>query len=92
MIQFMVSKDEQEILADIEDIGYGELYDVRLSAENSLDTAQQVSEQTARFLRFMRSKRSIARLIIHDSEPSMAEYVGWAQSKKRLCLRKKKFS
>ncbi len=90
MVQCVVSEKEAKILEDIEDVGFGEIYDVL--ADEGLRTKRVFTTiETERFFRQLRKIKKFTRVIIHDSMPTLAEYRDQTPNG-RECLRKVKFT
>ena len=85
----VISETERDLLEAIEEVGYGELYDIRAGEDRPL-IERPLSERQMAFIRDLRRKTRFNRLIIHDSEPAMAEIDGETSNRLR-CLKKIKY-
>jgi hypothetical protein len=93
LISLAVSKAEAELLDDIAEIGYGELYGVEAiggSLEGEVGSLRRISPRAVAFLKALRRGERFDKVIIHDGEPVMAESEGTTRSG-RGCLAKTKF-
>ena len=57
----------------IDEIGYGEIYNVWLDGEVSIRIAE-VSEEKRNFILALRKAKQYNKVVIHDGEPVGAEY------------------
>jgi hypothetical protein len=88
MLRLLITEEEQKLLQDIEDVAFGELFGVQLQQQPASDFAH-LSDKAGAMIRFLRSGKRV-KLIVHDSEPSMAEYITRAPSG-RWCKKRIKF-
>jgi hypothetical protein len=89
MIPLAVTRYEQELLEDIEEIAYGELYNVQVERETPTKVIE-LPERFARLLKEIRRGKQFVKLVIHESEPTIGEY--WSiTGHGRKCLVKIKF-
>jgi len=70
-ISMRISAVEAEILDDIEEIGFGELYDIGTS-EGSLSLLRALSFRQQQFICILRRERHFDKIVIHESEPQYA--------------------
>jgi hypothetical protein len=89
MLRYSVSANEMELLGDIEDVAFGEIFSVSLETQKPTRVID-VSEKAVTMIKLLRRGAICTRLVIHDSEPSMAEIEAKAPSGRR-CLKKIKF-
>lgn len=89
MVNLNITATEWEILQDIKEIGYGELYNL-VSINGPKDVNVDVTEKTAGFIKYFRRQEVIRLLIIHDSEPALAE-IDTLTEHGRGCSKKHKF-
>jgi hypothetical protein len=89
VLRLSVSAKELEILEDIEDVGYGELYDVRAGETRPIKVVS-VSERAQNFIKALRREKHFPLVVIHDSEPATAEYPSKTPNG-RACKRKIRF-
>ncbi len=90
MLRCTVSEIESKILEDIEEIGFGELYDLKLDRDFRPTLVMNVSPKTETFLKTLRRTGFAAKVIVHDGEPSILEYLDITRNG-RPCLRRIKF-
>ena len=89
MVKLVISETEKDILAAIEEVGYGEIYEVHAGGDKPL-IERTLTDREMSFIRNLRRKTLFNKLIIHDSEPTMAEIDGETFNRLR-CLKKIKF-
>lgn len=89
LITLDVSSAELKLITDIQDLGYGEIYNVKVERVPAMH-AFPASERFRALLKFLRQGNLIGKLIIHDSEPTLAEQAG-TTTNGRACLIKTKF-
>ena len=90
MIRYSATRHELALVEDIEEIGFGELYNLRYDKDEQPMRVVEITERTKLFLKFMRQLEAANRLIIHDSEPSLLEYRAITRHGHE-CLKKMKF-
>lgn len=90
MISYPATKHEVMLVEDIEEVGFGELYNIRYDKNERPTQMIEVSEKTRLFLKFIRNLGEANRLIVHDSEPSILEYRTKTKNGNK-CLKKMKF-
>lgn len=88
MVSYCASANELELLDDIEEVAYGEIYDVKHTAGEPATTVQ-VSEKTRNFFKILKDTGHVTKVVIHDGEPTMAEFFGVTPSGLQ-CLKKMK--
>jgi hypothetical protein len=89
MLPYAVTENERSILEDIDEIGHGELYDLR-HVDQLPEKLIDVSKKFVRFFRILKSIKQASKLIIHNGEPSVLEYRTTTTSGRR-CLKRIKF-
>ena len=72
MLKLVLNEAELQLVDLFEAIGYGEIYDVRLTTEPGL-TPRDVSDRTARCIRQLRKLGHVNKIVVHDSEPAYLE-------------------
>lgn len=92
VLNLPVSYIEKQVLEAIEEIGYGELYDIQRDPAGYRNARfpVEISPKTANFIRFIRQGLGPCKVIVHDSEPTAAEYEDKTKSGIR-CLKKIRF-
>jgi len=86
MIRYYASQEEISILADIEEVGYGEIYAIE-NPDCAAKTLIEISPQKKNLLEALKRIGKISRLIVHDSEPASIEYRTITENG-RKCLKK----
>lgn len=89
MLRLAITPYEQGLLDDIEEIGYGELYGVKSDDK----TPSRMIDSSDRYMHFIRELRKLgefAKVVIHDSEPTLAEFPSTTKNG-RHCLKRIKF-
>jgi hypothetical protein len=89
MITFLANDDEASLVEDIEEVGYGELYNL-IYAPRPATISIEITQKTKDFLASLRIIGSANRLVVHDSEPALLEYRGITGHGRR-CMKKMKF-
>ena len=89
MISFTLSAHERMLLNEIEEVAYGELFDIHYKDEE-IDTSLEVSLKCKSFIQTLRKRKRITRIIIHDCEPVIAE-IECNTTSGLKCLQKIKF-
>jgi hypothetical protein len=89
VITYAATENERSILDDIEEVGYGELYDIEHSDQQP-EKVVQVSQKILKFFRTLKSIKQVSKLIIFDGEPSILE-VRTKTENGRRCLKRIKF-
>ncbi len=84
-----ISAHEVTFLEDIEDIGFGELYDVSLVDEPNI-IEMELSPRQRSFIVTLRREKFFDKVMIHDSSPQYAVQVGMTNNG-RECQFKFKF-
>ncbi len=88
VIRYLATEDEISLLGDIDEIGYGELYNVERLPQPHFKIIE-ITEQIKRLFEILKKVKKVNRLIIHDGEPTMIEYRGMTGGGRR-CLKKMK--
>jgi hypothetical protein len=89
MLRLAVSNYEQDLLNDIQEVGYGELYQV--VKDDALPVKMvDISERSLHFIRELRRLEEFEKVTIHDSEPTIAEFTALTENH-RSCLKRIKF-
>lgn len=89
LVNFNVTCGELEIIEDIKAISYGEIYSL-VDQPGNRDINTDVTEKTRSFILYLREKKFIEKLIIHDREPALSE-IGTKTANGRECMIKRKF-
>jgi len=89
MINLLLSTSEAAILDDIEEVGFGELIDV-LAETGTPCRKLTVDVKKAAFITALRRVKRFNKVIVHDSEPTAAEYFTVTENG-RKCLKKMRF-
>jgi hypothetical protein len=90
VLNYTVTSYERNLIECIEEIGYGEIYAIKRPPKALLQLYEvEISEKTADFLKLVRQGQAFDRVVVHDSEPSIAEYE--RHSCGFRCLQKIKF-
>jgi len=84
-----VSSEEAAILDDIEDVAFGEIYNLR-SEQKGPFKPFLLSPEAANFITELRA-HPIDKVVIHQSEPTLIEYTDTTPNGHR-CLRRKKLN
>lgn len=87
MIKYSATEDEISLLDDVDEVGYGEIYNV--ATKDGPTRTIEITEKQKNLLSVLRIVKKANRLIIHDGEPTMIEYRG-ATENGRKCLKKMK--
>jgi hypothetical protein len=90
MIQLVVSEQEAGLLEDIQEIGYGELYDIALPPLSGRKVTRTASRKAQALLKTLRRGVAFEKVVIHDSQPTAAEYRTQTEHG-RSCLKKLRF-
>ena len=90
MIQLYLSVIERTIVEDIQEIGYGELYQIELDESASAPHAAILPEKFLAFFKELRSLKAFETVIIHDSQPQYAIFKAVTENG-RSCLKRIKF-
>jgi hypothetical protein len=91
LLQLLVTSSEHSLLEDIEEIGYGELHEVVHDGSAGQFAARaQVTPKQLNFIKALRRIGKFPKVVIHDSEPTQAEYPA-TTSRGRKCLIKIRF-
>jgi len=89
MVDFLATPSELALLEDFDDIGFGELYQVKFVEGNRKPV--RIDQKIKDALLALRVIGQANRVIIHESRPTMIEYRTRAQSTGLRCLKKMKF-
>lgn len=89
MIRLSLSVPETELLDDILEVAYGEIYKIEI-AKVKPNRVVPLSQHTFNFVKELRRHGKFDKLIIHDSEPVSAEYPDTTGNGRR-CLKKIRF-
>ena len=89
MLRLSVNRGEMALLDDIEEVGFGELYQV-CAGQDPPTRVIQLSERSANFIKALRALGNFKKVVIHEGEPSLAELDGHT-SNGTACLKKIKF-
>jgi hypothetical protein len=89
MVTFFATENEISLIEDIEEVGYGELYNLDHTSQPATQQVE-ITYKTQTFLKALRIIQKVSRLIVHDSEPALLEYRGVTEHGRR-CLKKMKF-
>jgi hypothetical protein len=76
MLPYTVSDEERKLITDIQDLGYGEIYDIkvpRLPVQYDLELSDKFISLLKYFRRGHHPTCRIDKLIVHHSEPQIAE-------------------
>ena len=85
-----ITSYERKLLELIEEVGYGEIYAVEQPPDPLPHLYEmEISDKTASFLKLVRQGETFDKVVIHDSEPSIAEKQGHLYGFR--CLKKIKF-
>lgn len=91
MVDLYLSSPEEAIIEDIQDIGYGELFDVEAASADEVESVVSAHEAFREFFNVLRSVRKFDKVIIHGSLPAYGVIKTHAPSG-RLCVKKYKFN
>lgn len=93
MVTLLLSPQEILIIEDIEEVGYGELLDVRKPNDLHMGVKIEVTKHEAFQLLFkeLRQQEAFDSIIIHGSLPAYAIISGETEGG-HLCVKKYKFS
>jgi hypothetical protein len=72
MLKLVLNETELQLVDLFEAVGYGEIYDVRITAEPG-HIPREVGERTARCLKQLRKLGRANKIVVHDSEPAYME-------------------
>lgn len=89
MVTFFATENEVSLIEDIEEVGYGELYNLDHTSQPATQQVE-ITYKTQTFLKALRIIQQVSKLIVHDSEPALLEYRGRTEHGRR-CLKKMKF-
>ena len=89
MINVLISPGERNLIADIREIAYGEIYEANAEKPSNL-SSMPLSEKEAKLIRALRDNSKIDKIIIHDNEPASAEITGVTQGGRKY-LKKLRF-
>ena len=85
-----ISAHEKALIKDIEKVGYGEIYDIRLPKSEGPLQIIKLSQECYTLIRYLRAVSKIDTLKIHNGKPQIAETA--SQTELGMpCLIKKKF-
>lgn len=88
MINFALSASEIDLLETVEDIGFGEIYNIHKKGDQPIKV-EEVSEQKYHLILGLRHNGVYHKVVIHDGEPTIGEYRTVINN--RDCLVKNKF-
>ena len=88
MIRLLISSDEKNLIADIREIAFGEIFEVKTEKGRLLDI--EVTRQEANLIKALRDHGCLDKIIIHDNTPVSAEKVG-TTTRGRKYLKKLRF-
>lgn len=93
MVTFMCSPQEMDIINDIEEVGYGELFDVQCPNDDHVGEKIEVTRHEAfkSLLKELRTKEQFDKIIVHSGLPAYGTLQGRTEGG-RLCVKKFKFS
>jgi hypothetical protein len=89
MLQYLVSRAESDLLEEIQALGYGEVYDLT-PPRGKPEFPVRITEKTVGFLKFLRYAKTPFKLVVHDGEPTGAEFEARLETGHR-CLKKIRF-
>jgi len=89
MLKFTVSEQEAILLQDIENVAFGEVFDVE-NCDAKPTRVLTVDDKAFNFIKNLRSIGTFAKVTVHDGLPSGAEYMSKTPSGLK-CLRKIRF-
>ena len=73
MLRLSVTDAEVALLEDLEEVGFGELFNV-FHEEGPKSRLVDVSDREVAFLKTLRKIKGFERVVVHDSEPASAEW------------------
>jgi len=91
MLTLLLSQEDQALLEDIEELIYGELFNIERSNGKDGFRHKEVTDRTAVFFKALTKYERFDRVIIHDCEPVGAEMTITTASG-RKALRKLRFN
>jgi len=93
MVTFSCTPQEVDIIEDIEEVGYGELFDVVKPDDIHKGVTIEVTKHEAfqLLLKELRNQEAFNKVIIHGSLPAYGTFEGHTEGG-RLCVKKFKFS
>jgi hypothetical protein len=71
MIRLLISPDERNLIADIREIAFGEIFDVKAASGRLLDA--EVTHKEANLIKALRDHGCLDKIIVHDNAPVSAE-------------------
>ena len=72
MLRLVLNESELQLVDLFEAIGYGEIYDVRITGEPG-HIPREVGDRTARCIKQLRKLGHVGKIVVHDSEPAYLE-------------------
>lgn len=91
MVNFLVTEQETRLLADLDDIGFGEIPAYWCQSEEPKRMVR-VDRRVKDALFALRSIQGPAKIMVHESRPIMIEYESTAPATGCRCIRKIKFT
>jgi len=71
MIRLLISPDERNLIADIREIAFGEIFEVKAGSGYLINA--DVTHREANLIKVLRDHGSLDKIIVHDNEPVSAE-------------------
>jgi len=90
LIEYLATGHEAALAEDIEEIGFGELYDVQHSEDERAKQRITITEKTRHFFLLLRRIGKATKVVIHDGEPTQLECYTRAAATGYPCLKKYK--
>jgi hypothetical protein len=93
MVTFTCTPQDMALINDIEEVGYGEIYDVKCPNDDRVGGKIEVTRHEAfkSLLKELRNVKQFDKIIVHGSLPAYGTYKGYTEGG-RLCVKKFKFS
>lgn len=89
MVDFLATPSEQSLIADLDEIGFGEIYQAEFK-EGDRKTIR-IDRKIKDALLAIRAAGKVQKAIIHESRITMIEYRTTAPNSGLRCLKKMKF-
>jgi hypothetical protein len=93
LLNMRVTPEEHDLVRDIKDLQYGEIYDATIPESGGQPTIElKVTRQMRDLLELIRNgTRFFHRIQVHQSEPQYVEVPGETRFSKFKCLKRYKF-
>ena len=93
MVTFSCTPQEIDIVNDIEEVGYGEIYDVRCPNDDDVGGKVEVTRHEAfkSLLKELRTVKKFDKIIVHGGLPAYGTFEDRTEGG-HLCVKKFKFS